>query len=528
MINFSIKYFIAFNLVIIISFACSNIIGVEYTFEDILDIVSIPKINKKQEVINKDIYYKYHVFVYSNPVDILKKESMQRFKEVKDKGKYVYNGKKGEFFILGTNYQGEYVYNVHFPVDFIPESMPEKWNLLYYKSFENSWNYNYKYKEQLDYMKETKLLFDRINLVNKTCDSYDLIEYNISANKIGLGKLRLNTPATWKTMGIVSARRKLKNGNIREVIFATNPMSADVNIKSSLDVIDNVEINEDEESKEIEINFGSKAVNLSKYAKAEHIKNITSKLYINGEYIDSVSGSKTIDVDKKIKFIVSRIKNNFKSHEYVLNVEVRSYLYTEFLVDGLIYDNCSKNIFVKVAPKKLVPINNINLKLFKKNNEDMVVSPLVQTINSQSSNSSGIIEKGRNLAILLDLNIPKEYIKNIVVLVNSKINEYSILKYDNNYLVLSIDILDKFYISIATWKTLRNITGSIFNVDESDIGKRIEDPNVITVILYLNVNDKAYEYTALLDVIDEYYFNINYRFIDDILNYEELNSFNEL
>ena len=493
-----------------------------YDFNSIVDIIGIPRFNINSDEINRDIYEKYSVFVYSNPEKIQELTNLQRFKEVPQKGKYIYNGKRGEFYILGTNLSGEYVYNVYFPVDVIPETLPETWDYLYYKSFEESWNNSYKFKEQIDYMKNTNLMFDKIDLVNKTCDSYELIEYDIVPSKIGLGKFRLNTAATWKTMGIVTSKRRLKNGSVRDIIFCTKPIALEASIVSKLEVKDEININEDENKKEISIEYGSRAVNLSEYAKPEHIKNITSEIFINGKFIESISGSKTTEVDNKINYVVSRSENNFDSENIVLKVEVKSYLYTEFLVDGLMYDFKSKEVIVKIAPKKLVPIKYIKLNLLIKENETLVISPLVQTIETKKAQSLGFIEKGRRLAIWLELGLEIEKIKDIFVYINGTKCKCTLLKKESTYIIVEPDLGELTYISIAGINTLRNESNNFFEVSKKDIGKRVKVFNKLDIVVQLNITKKEYKYTCNFDVFDNYLNNINYNYYNNIINYEEI------
>ena len=537
-INIKVVFRVLCILVVIYvlnSFSLNSNFSKSYSFEEIIDIIGIPKYNKKNEKINEEIYNRYNLFVYSSPENVLKESYLQRFKEVKEKGKYVYNKKRGEFYILGTNYEGEYVYNVYFPVDIVPETLPNTWKFIYYPSFEKSWKCNYLFIEQLDYMKETNLLFDKIDLKNKICDSYNFVEYNISPIKYGLGKFRLNTLATWKTMGIISTRRIAEDGSIRESVFATKPMAASANIKSRVDVADRVDMSEDEDSINLDISYGCDVLNLSKYAKEYHIKNITSKIYINDRYIDSISGSKIAKLDKKIKFAISREefekkleKEIFKEKSIILNVKVESYMYTEFLVDGLMYDSYCKEVLIKIAPKKLVPINSIDIKVLKKSKETLVVSPLVQTIDTNKNNSLGIVEKGRCIALILSLNLKGEYYKDFNVYVNDVKQNYEVIKKNNNSIILKLNVEDDYHISIATWNTLRNMCGSFLEMENKIVGSRLDNPNSIKIIVKLNVNDKTYEYMADVDVIDYYMDNINYEYFDNITNYEELNNIYEI
>ena len=139
-INIKVVFRVLCILVVIYvlnSFSLNSNFSKSYSFEEIIDIIGIPKYNKKNEKINEEIYNRYNLFVYSSPENVLKESYLQRFKEVKEKGKYVYNKKRGEFYILGTNYEGEYVYNVYFPVDIVPETLPNTWKLYIIQVLKN-------------------------------------------------------------------------------------------------------------------------------------------------------------------------------------------------------------------------------------------------------------------------------------------------------------------------------------------------------------------------------------------------------
>ncbi len=486
-----------------------NILGYSYQldFSNIIDMVGIPKLNKKGEILNEEIYKKYNIFVYSDPVSILKETNLQRFKEVKNDGKYLYNGKSGEFYILGTNFDGAYVYNVYFPVDFVPDTYPESWQYVISKDFESSWNQSYIYKEQLEYMKNAKLLFDKIDLINKTCNSYDLVEYNLSPLKDGLGKFRLNSLSTWKTMGIVTAKRRLKNGVIRDVIFMTKPMAVEANIYSYLNVQDEVYINETEDETSINIQFGSEVKGLTEYANQNQIKKIYSEIYINGVLVDTVSGSKITNVDKKIDFVISREKDNLSEQVMSYSLEVKSYLLTDFLEDGILCDKLEKNVVVKMAPRKLVPINDIKIKLLTLEENYWVVSPLVQ-IDKLNSETQGFFEQGRRIVLYIEGAKDFKRISDIKIYLNNIECKYNILKLDENYLYLEPDIVEKTYISLGGWKTMREEKESYFDVKKEDIGRRVKEPNEICIRV-LCTPGKEELYTLYFDVIDDYMSNLN-------------------
>ena len=509
------------------------------SFDEMLNIVEIPKVNKVGDYINENIYNIYNVFVYSNPEEILNKTNMQRFKEVADKGKYSYNSKRGEFYILGTNYEGDFIYNVYFPVDFIPESLPESWNYIYYPTFEDTWNKNYQYIEQKEYMENSKLMFDRINLAKYTSDSYDLIEYDVIPKVYGLGKFKLNTPATWKTRGVVTAKILSRYNTIRDAFFTTNPMAVDANVKSELKVADNYTMTETEDSIQIEIEYLSHATHLNKYANKEHIKHIEAQLYINGEKVDYVSGSKIEDLDKKYVFEIPREEEYIKGGIKSFDIEVISLMYTDFKVDGLMYDKTCKNTSVILTPRLLTPVINITPKRlmldsnllnneqisnfdFSKYKEFLVVSPLVQTITSSSDGTVGIIERGTDLCLILELGVPSRYIEDITISLNDNYKNYQTLNQDETLKYIALNIDESAEISIATWNSLRDIEGSLFSIKNNIIGKRLKACNKINIKVSLNVNNEDYEYEVLLDVIDDYMKNINYIYNDEIINYDVL------
>ncbi len=152
-------------------------------FKFMIDTVGIPEYNVLGEAINEQIYNVYNIIVYSDPIKIMEKTNRQRFKNVEKDGKWTENGTnlKGEYYILGTSYSGDLVTNVYFPVDFVAETTPDNWNFLYNEKALKSWNNvnNYKVIEQLEYMKNSNIHFDEIDYNNGTCNSYNLIEYDI-------------------------------------------------------------------------------------------------------------------------------------------------------------------------------------------------------------------------------------------------------------------------------------------------------------------------------------------------------------
>ena len=164
-------------LILVLMFAALKQVcfGISNDFKFVIDTIGIPRYNVLGEEINEEVYYTYNVFSYSSPIKI--SNTIQRFKEVKGNGKWTKNGGaykgagiQGEYDILGRDYSGNYIYNVYFPVDAIPETTPDKWNYITVSGASSSWgdSNKYKYKEQLEYMKNSKLMFDSINYSNNT------------------------------------------------------------------------------------------------------------------------------------------------------------------------------------------------------------------------------------------------------------------------------------------------------------------------------------------------------------------------
>lgn len=512
------------KMMIIITFFIvlkTNIYGISDNFKFVIDTIGIPRYNVYSEEINEEIYNTYNIFVYSNPQGLLWHKD-QRFKSVTNLGKWTrYNGayrgtgERGEYYLLGTGYSGAVISNVYFPADFFPETTPDKWVYLVTNGAYESWfdTGKFKYVEQLEYMKTTDLLFDEMNFETRTTNSYNLVSYNISVNKIGMNKMILNTASTWKTSGIVTARRMTNQNKIRNVIFATAPMSANADVLSNLTVDNKYVLKSDEDKIIIPIKISGQAVNLSNYANVKHIKEITSIIYINNQEIARVSGSKTLKVDKEILFTVSR--EDYKiSNTYPIDIKVKSYLYTEFSTDGLMQHEIQKRVNVQVLEKEVIPINSIKIAVLEKNDNNLVVRPLVQTLNTKHENSEGIIEAGKYLAIRLDKNIDLSMLECFIN--NNNVN-YEKIYSDDKYIVIKIYIDEKIKNTLKSWNYLRNETRNYFDVDFSKVGERITEANALKIKYRTN-------YTNILkfDTIDKYSNNINYSFENDVMNVNEI------
>lgn len=518
---YKLQIFVILVLLVIIAFKNNCFGAISEKFKFVIDTIGIPRYNIYGEEINETIYYTYNVFSYSTPENMFNITTNQRFKTVLDKGKYYSNGVRGEYYLLGRGYNGNLIANVYFPVDGTPETTPDKWNYIYMRGAQESWNdtSKYKYIEQLNYTKNSNLLFDTIDYSSNTCNSYDLIEYDITPQKIGLDKVMLNTCPTWKTYGVVTINRINNKGNIRYATLAIKPMAANANVKSDFNFTGSTHISKVQDNIPLNINFGASAINLTDYATEKQIKSISSTLYINGQKISTVSGSKTVLVDKNIYYTVSRSMFSTPG-KHVLHVKVVSYLYTDFSVDGLMEDVLEKDIEINIDEKLIVPLSSKDVYIQKKEDNKLVVSPLVQTNITKNSNSYGFVEKGRDIAVKLSLNYDDINLEDIELYIDGNKTDFTLLSKNKKFYLLGVNINNGNNITLMTWDYLRNKFQNYFDIDFKMVGNRIKSPCKID-ILY-SVLGKSFNDVVLIDLVDDYTKNINYIFENGIINKDEI------
>lgn len=513
-----------FRLTILFVFIiCTNncIFGISDNMKFVIDTIGIPRYNVYGNEINEDIYYAYNVFTYGDP-SIVATNRSQRFGSVPTKGKWTrYNGlyrgygERGEYYLLGQSYSGSVISNVYFPVDSFPETTPDKFRYIDTPLAYESWldKTKYRYIDQIEYMKSTNLLFDELDFSTRKTNPYNLVSYNFSVNTYGMSKFTLDTCSTWKTNGIVTARFLNSSNKVRYAIYATAPIAAGASIQSELKVGSNYQIETNEDEIVIPIEISASAVNLSNYAKAEHIKEIVSILYVDNVEIARISGSKTVKVDRNIFFTVSRKKYPFSDKNYPIVMKVKSYLYTEFSVDGLIQSEVVKEVSLKVKEKEVNPIKSINISALEKENDVLVIRPLIQTKNTEGK-SIGISEKGRYLAI----RIEKDGLISYDLYINNKIITYDKILDNDKYLVIKILLNGDMISTIESWNSLREKEKNYFNVNFDQVGNRMKSPNVIKILA-----NGSKEYLEYFDLIDDYNQNINYIFNNNVLNKDNLN-----
>ena len=507
-----------------------KVYGLSENFKFVIDTIGIPQYNVYGKEINEEIYKAYNVFSYGWPEE-LGSDVGQRWKNsiyglwAQNKGAYSGIGTRGEYNLLGKDYSGNVINNYYFPVDILPDTTPEYWEYYSNPGALDSWNDSnkYKYKEQLEYMKNTKLLFNDISSKDNADNPEKIKEYNITASKIGFDKARLDVCSTWKTNGIIHTRRKVGN-NIRYAVFLTNPMAANANVQSNIEVSKSFWVMKSNQNKiSITINHGSEIVNMTGYAKKEHIKEIMSKLYVNGILVDEISGSKTDIVGKKYILRLSR-EDLLENQDNIIEIVNDSYAHTEFAVDGLMQDSTKKYIKVFVDKKEVIPLKLHSIKILEKENDTLVVRPLTQTNITSVDGSSGVTEAGKYLAVKLDINddIKYEDLENITVHFNdAQIEEFEINKSDvNDNFCVCFKIPNDINSTIFGWKSLRDLYGNYFDIDESRVGERIGDPHNISIkVIY---KEKEYSISFKLDTIDDYITNINYRYNNKVNTDEEI------
>ena len=488
-------------LLIILTINVKNVYAISKDFEFLINTVGVPKYNTLGKMISEDIYNKYNVFSYDEPTNITN-NSKQRFKET-TQGKYNFQGKKGEFNILGYNYNGGLIYNFYFPVDFVPETTPNNWNYIVTSGALESWERSkFLSDKSLEYMKTTSMLFDEIDYENNKTNPYNQTDYNLTANKIGLNKVTMNTYATFKTKGILTARRNNPNGYITYSIFSTKPMAVNSGIRSKIISKDNVVLSKNEDIVKVKLDFGSNIYGLNEYATKDLIKEIVSELYIDNKKVSEIKSSKTDNVNRVYEFEISRDNYN-KASKYPICIKVESYFYTEFDVDGVFKDQIEKTIYLEVEEKEIETVRSNELNILEKNkNNEYILTNLI-TKDDIKTVSSGIIEKGRYLTMSIKTTklINTENLK--LQLNNSKC-DYEVLVNKDNITILKIYINPLMENTIKSWNYLRENNQNYFDIDIKSIGERISKPNELKLV----IDDK--EYIKYFDTIDYFEYNTNF------------------
>lgn len=504
------KYLFSLIAILAVIYTRNAVYGISEEFKFAIETIGIPRYNTYGEEINEDVYYTYNVFSYGKPHTT--KDKNQRWKNskygywTKNGGSYKGKGTRGEYYILGRSYSGALVYNYYFPMDAIPSTTPDKWKFYTYPSAAASWKdtTKYKYLEQLEYMKTTKLMFNDLSSRDKADNPAYIREYNITANKIGLNKASLDVAATWKTHGMISTRMKI-SGIVYAQIYLVKPMAANADIKSSINVSNEYILKQDKDELVIPIEYKTEVINMSGYANEKHIKEIKAILYVNGERIDESSGSKIISVGNQYMLVITRDKfPPNKNHS--VEIMVDGYMHTEFVVDGLMRNKISKTINVYVEPKLIIPVKKSNLKILEKDTLNWVVRPLAQTYETLSE-SVGFTEAGKHIIAKLELNVARNQLKNIKVSIDDSEELDTTIYNTKKDLVLKLQVPKNMHTTLYGQYSLREKTNNYFEVIKSDIGMRKQVPHILKI--KYEIDGKEYIEEIKFDTLDTYLSNIN-------------------
>ena len=473
-------------------------------------------------MINEDIYNSYKLFVYGNPLDSY---SGQRWKNVddgnwtKNGGLWTGGGTRGEYWILGTNYNGKEVHNHKFPVDIEPPTSPENWRYVVLPDALESWQETQKYMDdiQKEYMITQKLMRN-----NTT--------YDLTVKDIGFNKVRLENYATWKTKGTVYTQRYDINNKKWAANFMVPAMAADADLEGFAEFPNGEEYTLEIESKDINIPiiYGSQVLNLTEYAKAEHVKEIKSELYINGEYIDNVKDYKSLAIRKELLYDLD-VTNYQINSLIVLNIEVKSTLFTTFITDGALIDIKSYTLYVyygeveeeskendynyvldeeyreysdfeppkitKIEIKRIVNGQQKDLLISKKTGKEFICAGQTIVFKVRAKNIPEVVmiefegdksikefddltkrfewtePKSRNVKTIFKKlkDLENTYTKTLGMLPEKQVGEE--WEFECIYIIPY-----KTKQTLHSWDTLRKISNDAFNIDENRLFTRISEP----------------------------------------------------
>ncbi len=477
-----------------------NIYAISDNFHNIINVMGIRKINNQGYEINEEIYYKYNLLVYGTP-ELAINESTQRWKNVKD-GKWVKNGQRGEYRILGYNNIGKVVNNHEFPEDIVPSSLPTDWTYKELTDGLSSWNNTslYMYYAQKDYMQNTNLIRN-----NTT--------YNLNCNDIGLNKTRVDNYATWKTKGVIYTNRIDPYGKVWEATFLTEPIGANVGFNSSLETNKNTyTMGRMNDYIDIPIIYGTQVTNTGKYITPQQVKLIETNVYVNDYKVLSDSNSNTFTTNNsgKVRIYRTMFENKLKSQQVEVIIKVRSKLFTQFTTDLPLYSKAEKTIILTILPwfidsEGYMPPKDTPYK--DTLNEDEYTDPIYEypENNDDTNNISSTIDLRR---ITTKNNITYYEELNKTNSTNSD-NSYGFIN-AGNYLGIKVNTPDTVY------KVEMSINGDSSIKTFDDKTKRFEWDEIINrgeATRYPNLDTYYKDYENTLQLIpnsDNTVYTINY------------------
>jgi hypothetical protein len=523
------KFTIILIFILIIS---SNVYALSDNFKFMLNAMEIATISQNGYEINEEIYKKYNQFVYGSPLVI---GSGQRWKDVnegrwtKGGGMWTGAGIRGEYWVLGFDIKGNQIHNHQFPVDVEPPTPPTMWRYVELSDAEKSWTDTEKYMHE-----EQKIYMQTQNLTRNG------FAYDITALDIGLNKARAENYATWKTAGNIYTKRYDINNKEWAANFIVPPMAADASLNSTLELPNGpqylIPLNTDEII--IPVKFGCQVINLTDYAKPEHIKLIKSDLLLESKSIDSIQNLKCTTINKSSHIIIN--KNNYLSCSKIeLVVSANSMLLTEYTVDGALTD--VKKIIITIIiegreeeppdiiinnknkiknPEKPAPRINtiklgrvsaesgrekiIDLNVAKKTSSQFISAGQVLVIQAETANFVKYITleiQGNSSIITLDELTQKfEYDEPKSRKQSTRYSSLSKLK--NSYKI-PIKILPNnttkdgessfihYYVipyktkqTLHSWASLREISNNAYEIDNNKLFSKINDPYILKIKAY--------------------------------------------
>lgn len=505
------KFFTAI-IIIALTIGTSSFAAVSSKFQKTLELMNVPVKNKDGYEINEEMYNKYNLIVYGKPQDVTKN---QRWKDVNSgKWRNETTGKTGEYRILGYSLSGTVVNNENFPDDYVSGKSPEEWNYIVIDDALSSWNdtEDYQTKEQIEYMLNQKL-------------SRNGTQYNLTAKSIGLDKARLEAHATWKTAGSIFTLKNGSNGLFWGATFNVPPMAADAQVVANLEFPNGTTYMFSEKSDTIEIPFtyGAEAINLTEFAKAEHIKNITSEIEIQYTLFDKITGEKTTKITKENKIIIDKNKYSLEEGIHIL-VRNTAVLETLFSNEAPLVDikevtlniNCeeeekyvnvrdiNKQTSEEIPRPRITSIelyrkesndDNKLLNTIKKTNNKFICAGQVLIVKAQITNSPTSVKfyiQGNSSIQTLD-ELTKRFVYDEPKQRNEKLLYSSLSSLKNSYnLPLTMNANSGFYEvqyvipyqtkqTVHSWNTLRNLTGNALEINTNNLFSKISEPYVIKI-----------------------------------------------
>lgn len=385
------KIYLSFILILlgVTFFATKNTFAYSDEFTLLLETMEVPKTNKSGLPINEEVYNQYKLFVYGSPLDNL---AGQRWKNVED-GKWTKyggawngTGTRGEYWILGFNYYDKEVHNHCFPVDIEPPTMPTEWRYAVIPDALESWQENEKYMDdvQREYMLTQKLTRNQV-------------AYDLTVKDIGFDKVRLENYATWRTQGTVYTQRYDKNNKKWAANFMIPPMAGDADLEgyAKFPLGTEYTIKQEENSIEIPITYGSQVLYLTDYAKKEHVKEIKSQLYINGQYVDEIIDNQALEVRTETMFHVD--KNDYSQKVIALDVQIKSTLFTTFITDGAMIDVKNYTLYINCENVVEEPPKSVNNNVI---NEDYIKFPEFPPPRITSAKLKRIVNNNEELLLI--------------------------------------------------------------------------------------------------------------------------------